>query len=78
MAPVRLNSLTKNSDSSKVMPMAANTTAKLEASSSEHLGLPGDLGRQIGVGQTGAGEDGQLLPADQGVQPVDGARRRSG
>ena len=25
------------------------------------------------MGQTGAGEDGQLLPADQGVQPVDGA-----
>ena len=34
MAPVRLNSRTKNSDSSKVMPMAANTTAKLELSSS--------------------------------------------
>ena len=39
----------------------------------QHLGLPGDLGRQIGVGQAGAGEDGKLLPTDQGVQPVDGA-----
>ena len=38
----------------------------------QHLGLPGDLGRQVGVGQTGAGEDGQLLPADQSVQAVDG------
>ena len=37
MAPVRLNSLTKNSDSSKVMPMAANTTAKLEPSSPSTL-----------------------------------------
>ena len=34
MAPVRLNSWTKNSDSSKVMPMAANTTAKLDSPSS--------------------------------------------
>ena len=34
MAPVRLNSLTKNSDSSKVMPMAAKTTAKLDSPSS--------------------------------------------
>ena len=31
MAPVRRNSWTKNSDSSKVMPMAAKTTAKLDA-----------------------------------------------
>ena len=34
MAPVRLNSLTKNSDSSNVMPMAAKTTAKLLSPSS--------------------------------------------
>ena len=33
MAPVRRNSCTKKSDSSKVMPMAAKTTAKLPASS---------------------------------------------
>ena len=38
----------------------------------QHLGLPGDLGRQVGMGQTGAGEDGKLLAADQGVQTVDG------
>ena len=38
----------------------------------QHLGLTGDLGRQVGVGQAGAGEDGQLLAADQGVQAVDG------
>ena len=37
MAPVRLNSLTKYSDSSKVMPMAAKTTAKLEAESPSTL-----------------------------------------
>ncbi len=28
------------------------------------------------MGQAGAGEDGQLLPADQGVQPVDGGDAR--
>lgn len=39
----------------------------------QHPGLPGDLRRQIGVRQTGAGEDGQLLAAHQRVQPVDGA-----
>ena len=38
----------------------------------EHPGLPGDLGRQRGVGQAGAGENGQLLAPDQGVQTVDG------
>ena len=37
----------------------------------QHLGLTGDLRRQIGVGQTGAGKNGQLLAADQGVQAVD-------
>ena len=38
----------------------------------QHLGLTGNLGRQLCVGQTGAGEDGQLLSTDQGVQAVDG------
>ena len=38
----------------------------------QHLSLTGDLGRQGGVGQARAGEDGQLLPTDQGIQPVDG------
>ena len=37
-----------------------------------HLGLPGNLGGQLGVRQAGAGKDGQFLPPDQGVQPVDG------
>ena len=38
----------------------------------QHLGLPGDLGGQLGVGQAAGGEDGQLLAPHQGVQPVDG------
>ena len=38
----------------------------------QNLGLPGNLGRQVGVGQAGAGEDRQLLAADQGVQAVNG------
>ena len=36
-----------------------------------HLCLPRNLRRQIGVGQTAGGEDGQLLPAHQRVQSVD-------
>ena len=75
MAPVRRNSWTKNSDSSKVMPMAAKTTANLD-SPVQHLGLPGDLGGQGRMGQAGAGEDGQLLSPHQGVQPVDGGDAR--
>ena len=42
----------------------------------QHLGLAGDLGGQIGVRQAGAGKDGQLLAADQGVQAVDGGDTR--
>ena len=42
----------------------------------QHLGLTGDLGGQVGVGQAGAGEDGQLLAAHQGVQAVDGGNAR--
>ena len=42
----------------------------------QHLGLAGDLGGQGGVGQAGAGEDGQLLAADQGIQSVDGGDAR--
>ena len=38
----------------------------------QYLGLTGDLSSQLGVGQTGAGEDGQLLTANQGVQSVNG------
>ena len=38
----------------------------------QHLGLAGDLGRQGRVRQAGAGENGQLLSAHQGVQAVDG------
>ena len=36
-----------------------------------HLGLTGNLSRQIGMRQAGAGEDRQLLTTDQGVQAVD-------
>ena len=39
----------------------------------QHAGLTGDLRGEGRVGQTGAGEDRQLLAADQGVQAVDGA-----
>ena len=39
----------------------------------QHPGLSGDLGCQIGVRQAGAGENGQLLAADQRVQSIDGA-----
>ena len=53
------------------MPMAANTTAKL-LTVAEHLRLTRDLRGELRVGQTGAGEDGQLLAADEGVQSVDG------
>ena len=42
----------------------------------QHLGLTGDLGGQGGVGQTGAGENGQLLSTDQGIQAVDGGDAR--
>ena len=37
-----------------------------------HLRLPCDLGCQLGVRQTGAGEDRQLLATDKSVQSVDG------
>ena len=36
-----------------------------------HLGLAGYLSGQLGVGQAGGREYGQLLAADQGVQAVD-------
>ena len=38
----------------------------------QHPRLTGDLGRQLGVGQAAAGEHGELLAPDQGVQAVDG------
>ena len=38
----------------------------------QHPGLTGDLRRQLGVRQTGAGKDGQLLPTDKGVQAING------
>ena len=34
--------------------------------------LTGNLSRQLGVRQTGAGEDRQLLPSYQGVQAING------
>ena len=71
MAPVLRKSAMKKSASSKVIPMAANTTAKLH-SVPQHLGLTGNLRRQICMGQAGAGEDGQLLSTYQGVQAVNG------
>ena len=37
----------------------------------QHLCLTGDLGGQLRVRQAGAGEDRQLLAADEGVQAVD-------
>ena len=37
-----------------------------------HLGLPHDLGGQLVVLHAGAGEDGQLLPPDEGGAAVDG------
>ena len=42
----------------------------------QHLSLAGNLSRQRRVGQAGAGEDGQLLSADQSVQSVDGGDPR--
>ena len=42
----------------------------------QHLGLTGNLGGQGRVGQAGAGEDGQLLSPDQGIQSVDGGDAR--
>ena len=39
----------------------------------QHSGLTGDLRCQICMGQTGGGEDGQLLAADQSVQAVNRA-----
>ncbi len=38
----------------------------------QNLCLAGDLSGQLGVRQAGAGKNGQLLAADQGVQTVDG------
>jgi hypothetical protein len=49
IAPVCLNSFTKYSASSKVMPMAPKTTANCEPSSSLALGLAGYLGGHFGV-----------------------------
>ena len=37
----------------------------------QHLRLTGDLGGQLRMRQAGAGEDRQLLAADEGVEPVD-------
>ena len=42
----------------------------------QHLGLTGDLSSQCGVGQTGTGEDGQLLTTNQSVQAVNGGDAR--
>ena len=39
----------------------------------QYLCLTGNLRRQLGMGQAGAGEYRQFLAADQGVQSVDGA-----
>ena len=41
-----------------------------------HLCLPRNLGGKVGVRQTGAGEDGQFLPAHQRIQSVDGGYTR--
>ncbi len=37
----------------------------------QHLRLAGDLGGQAGMGQAGAGEDGQFLAAHHGVHAID-------
>ena len=55
---------------------AAARTPPRGLSGAPHLGLTGDLGRQLGVGQAAGGEDGQLLPPHQGVQPVNGGNPR--
>ena len=65
----------KNSASSNVMPMAAKTTANLSPVLST-LRLAGDLRGEARVRQAGAGEDGQLLPADERVEQVDGGDAR--
>ena len=59
----------KKSDSSKVMPMAANTTAKWLVRA-PHLGLAGDLGRQLGVGQAAEPEKmGSFCPRTRVFSP---------
>jgi hypothetical protein len=58
----------KYSDSSKVMPTAANTTAKLVVAA-PHPCLTGNLGGQSGVGQTGAGEYGSFWPLTRVFSP---------
>ena len=70
MAPVFLKALVlKKSASSKVMPMAANTTAKRLAGAA-HFGLAGDLGRQIwhGAGQL-AEKMGSFCPLTRVFRP---------
>ena len=42
----------------------------------QNLCLTGDLGGQLVMGQAGAGEDGQLLTTNQGVQAVNGGDAR--
>jgi len=42
----------------------------------EHLGLAGDLEGDVVVGEACAREDRELLPADEGVHPVDGGDAR--
>ena len=64
-------SLMKKSASSKVMPMAANTTANVSPACST-LAWRAIWAASRGVRQTGAGEDRQLLAAHQRVEPVDG------
>ena len=59
----------KNEASRWVMPIAPNTMAN--SSPADDLRLPDDLRGELVGGQTRAGEDRELLPADQRVQAVD-------
>ena len=69
MAPVRLNSLTKNSDSSKVMPMAANTTANLEVSSPSTLACRAICAARLAWGRPEPEKMGSFCPRTRVFSP---------
>ena len=68
MAPVRRNSLMKNSLSSKVMPMAANTTAKFLVGA-EHSGLTGYLRASAACGRPEQENMGSFWPRTRVFRP---------
>ena len=72
MAPVRRKSLNEEFGFLEGNADCREDNGEVTGVVAQHLGLTGDLSSQFGVGQTGAGEDRQLLTANQSVQSVNG------